>query len=54
MVSTDFNGEPILILSKTEAKWLLSFIDEHWPNHSTFPGSMVDRVSRKAKEVVDG
>jgi hypothetical protein len=48
MASTDLDGEPILILSKTEAVWLLAFLNKHY----NVDNDSIEfrRVRRKAEE----
>jgi len=29
-MNTDFNGEPVVVLSAEEARWLAEFIQRHW------------------------
>ena len=52
MTSTDFNGEPILILSKEEAEWLFDFIEKH--RYNDVDTMILRRVRVKALEVMYG
>jgi nuclear transport factor 2 (NTF2) superfamily protein len=51
MPSTDFNGDPLLILTAEEANWLAGFITSNWDIDEDC--LILRRVARKARQVID-